>query len=363
MRNIQSLDGLRAISICLVIIGHIYNAVYPDPHYPFAIFGNGEVGVTIFFVISGYLITFLLLKEYDREGAISLKNFYVRRAFRILPPYYLYLAVICFVALIGFLPVTRTQAASAFLFLWDYFPKDKTYPLEHLWSLSVEEQFYILWPISLILCLRRGRETARRLALACILLAPLLRALTHFTDYSTQIDHMLHTRMDSLMFGCLAALAQGEPWFERLYNRLSNYVYPMIASVLVLLVSPILTHHFGGAYRYLFGCSIEGLCIVFTMVWLIRNPESLAGSALNWGPIKMVGVMSYSLYLWQTVFLHKENHTVFGRYPFNLGYICACAAFSYFLVERPALRLRERFVKRKQTLVLKLSEADGRALP
>jgi peptidoglycan/LPS O-acetylase OafA/YrhL len=352
MRNIQSLDGLRAVSIALVIVGHVFNAFSARNSYEGAILGNGDLGVTVFFVISGYLITYLLLKEYGRHGSISLRNFYVRRAFRILPPYYLYLLVICIFAAIGFLPVTRIQFASAFLFLWDYFaPLGGTYPLEHLWSLSVEEQFYILWPISLIACLRRSRGSARRLALMCIAIAPLIRLLTFLihTDLSSHINYLFHTRMDSLMSGCFVALSEGEPWFERIYNRVSRYVYPMLG--VLLIVSPMLTHRFGGAYKYLLGFSIEAFCIAFSMLWLVRNPKSPLGRALNWGPVKFIGVMSYSLYLWQTVMLHPGNHTVFGRYPFNLAYIFACASFSYFLVERPSLKLREHFIKRKPVAV------------
>jgi peptidoglycan/LPS O-acetylase OafA/YrhL len=347
MRNIPALDGLRAVSIALVIGSHLHNAATSDKTYTSAILANGDLGVTVFFVISGYLITHLLLREFDRDGALNLRDFYVRRAFRILPPYYLYLLVVCIAATLGFLPVTRIQAASAFLFLWDYFPKIKAWPLEHLWSLSVEEQFYILWPISLVACLRRSRRSAQHLALACLVVAPALRVLAHFTSpyYSTQIYYMLHTRMDSLMFGCLTALSQNEPWFETTYRRMARYVYPMIGFVLV--ISPMLTHRFGGAYIFTVGYSAEGLCIAIAMLWLVRNPTSYLGAALNWGPIKRIGVMSYSLYIWQTLFLHRENRSFLGRFPINLVAIFACATFSYFVIEGPSLRLRERFISRR----------------
>jgi peptidoglycan/LPS O-acetylase OafA/YrhL len=117
MRKIPSLDGLRAVSIALVLIGHICNGLDLAHNYAFAIIANAGLGVTVFFVISGYLITSLLLKEFDSKGSISYKHFYIRRAFRILPPYYFYFLAICIAAMMGYLPVSRTQATSAFVFI------------------------------------------------------------------------------------------------------------------------------------------------------------------------------------------------------------------------------------------------------
>jgi peptidoglycan/LPS O-acetylase OafA/YrhL len=322
------------------------------------ILADGALGVTIFFVISGYLITHLLLREHANTGTISLRNFYVRRAFRILPPCYFYILVVCILAALGYLSISRIQAASALLFIWDYFPKVKTWPLDHLWSLSVEEQFYILWPISLIACLRKSRATAQRVALACILIAPLLRVSTHFihSDYSNQIYYMFHTRLDSLMFGCLVALSQGESWFERIYRQTSRFVYVMIG--IVLLVSPLLTLRFGGAYIYVVGYSVDGFCIAISLLWLVRNSKSPLGTALNWGPIKKIGILSYSLYIWQTLFLHDDRSFSFGRLAIDLGSVFACAAFSYFAVERPSLKLRNRFISRRHLL----KQPDGQKM-
>ena len=346
-RNIPALDGFRAISICLVIAGHIFDAnfagkAYTEKTYTQAILGNGSLGVTIFFVISGYLITTLLLREFDRLGNISLRHFYIRRAFRILPPYYVYLLVVCAVAMLGYLPITRLQAGSAFLFLWDYLPQVKTWSLEHLWSLSVEEQFYVLWPLSLLLCLRKSRRAARRLALICIVLAPIGRVGTYFTHsyYSSQLYFMLHTRIDSLMFGCLAALAEGHPSFESIYRRMARYRYLMI--VFIFGLSPVLGHRFGARYVYVLGYSLEGLFIAASMLWLIRNPDTLFGRLLNQSSVKQIGVMSYSLYIWQTIFLHSENHSVLGHFPINVVSVFVCAALSYRCVELPSLALRER---------------------
>src|SRR6202021_1369361 len=162
--RIPSLDGLRAVAILLVISLHIIQRNITSLGnlklgVPLFLLASGD-GVGIFFVLSGFLITGLLLKEYDATGRINLINFYLRRTFRILPPLYTYLAfVIIFCAVIGYPLHARTIDGSALFFL-DYFPGDGQWFTEHTWSLCIEEQFYLLWPVALIWALTRGGRPA-----------------------------------------------------------------------------------------------------------------------------------------------------------------------------------------------------------
>ena len=341
-RSIASLDGLRAYSIAVVIAGHIFNRFHVASQYWASVLGNSLLGVNIFFVISGYLITLLLFREFNRSGSIGLKRFYFRRAFRILPPCYFYIGVVGVLSVTGLLSITWGQVASALLFLRDY-DGATSYALEHLWSLAVEEQFYFIWPFVLVLCLRRDVKTARMAALSGILAAPILRVAsyeTHVPYLMTHLNYMLHTRIDSLMFGSYVALAEGQPFFEAAYRRVTRYIFPIF--LYVMIASPLLVLRFGGFYRYIIDYTIVGFCVALAVLWAVRNPGSTVGRILNWAPVRFIGVISYSLYLWQTVFLHQANHSFFSMYPWNLVWVFACACFSYFLVEKPSMRIRDR---------------------
>ena len=158
------MDGLRAISVLMVILGH---SVWPGRTGKFfASIRQGSLGVAIFFVISGFLITHLLLKELNRTETISLKRFYVHRAFRILPPFYVFLAVVGVRSLLHIEPVSLSNFACAGLYVWNYNLHFSDWILGHLWSLSLEEQFYLLWPLCLVFFSKRSC-----LRIACVLIA------------------------------------------------------------------------------------------------------------------------------------------------------------------------------------------------
>ena len=157
-RSIPSLDGLRAISILLVVIAHSSQNFSPWVNLPvgtFLLFAH--LGVSVFFVISGFLITSLLLKEWDATGTIGLKHFYLRRAFRIFPPFYLYLVILLVLVLAGVFHTSLRAFFFAAIYCMDYYlgPGSGFVGLQHIWSLSVEEQFYLLWPAALLLLGKR----------------------------------------------------------------------------------------------------------------------------------------------------------------------------------------------------------------
>src|SRR4051812_33176028 len=147
--RIPSLDGLRALSISLVLLAHFsYSAGFPIHHSP-VLDLYAHYGVRIFLVISGFLITSLLLREKERTGTIDLKQFYLRRAYRLLPAAYLYLVVI---TILFHESLTFKYLVAAYMYLTSY-ALHSPWVLMHLWSLSVEEQFYLLWPAALALSL------------------------------------------------------------------------------------------------------------------------------------------------------------------------------------------------------------------
>src|SRR5579872_915461 len=140
--RIPSLDGLRAISIALVFLGHIVaTRGAPQALNPFIHVGN--LGVKVFFVISGFLITTLLLKEYSRTGRVSLRGFYTRRTLRIFPAFYTYVGIIIILHLLGFVALRENDLIHAITYTMNY-QVTREWELNHLWSLAVEEQFYLL---------------------------------------------------------------------------------------------------------------------------------------------------------------------------------------------------------------------------
>src|SRR5215471_5068557 len=154
--RIPSLDGIRAVSILMVLMSHFGLSL----HYPHNLWAlancYGKVGLRIFYVLSGFLITHLLLRERDKAGRISLKNFYLRRAYRILPAAYLYMIVVTALFHADF---QAKDIVLAFTYLSSY----STYiphSLSHLWSLSVEEQFYVVWPAAMAAAAIRERKVA-----------------------------------------------------------------------------------------------------------------------------------------------------------------------------------------------------------
>jgi peptidoglycan/LPS O-acetylase OafA/YrhL len=337
-RGIPSLDGMRAVSILLVFVAH---ATFTFPRElrnlrGWTIVGNASLGVSTFFVISGFLITTLLLKELDAFGTISLPRFYLRRAFRIFIPFYAYLAVLGAIWACGIVHLDAHSFAAAATYTWNYALRADGWFLAHAWSLSVEEQFYLFWPAVLLML---GRKRAIWFAVACIVASPFVRVATYVLAPGTR-DHigmMLHTRVDVLMAGSLLALLWTDDRFQSHLQRLfHNWIVGAVA-VFLLVVSPILNNRFAGAYRLPIGFSTDALGIALLLAYVVKHPGSLAGRVLNSRVLMRIGVMSYSLYLWQQLFLTS----FFGHFPLNIVLAFAIGELSYRLVESPSLRLRE----------------------
>jgi peptidoglycan/LPS O-acetylase OafA/YrhL len=340
-RNIPSLDGMRAISILLVIAGHSISHVprwlkISAPTY--ILFAH--TGVSVFFVISGFLITSLLLKELRATGTIGLKRFYLRRAFRIFPAFYLYLGVVFVLTVAGVFQVPLRAFFFAATYSSNYYfgPGGAFVGLQHLWSLSVEEQFYLMWPAVLLLL---GKRRAIYFATFLIVISPLSRVLTYFAlapQHRAMVDRMFHASIDTIMFGCLIALL----WESSLFQR-TRWIWAsewcFAGAVLFLFaLDPLLDLRLQGRYGLTVGMTLEGVSICLITLYVVTRPGTPAGRLLNTPLFRHIGVISYSLYLWQSIFSSES----FGYFAYNLAAMLACAELSYWGVERPSLRLRDR---------------------
>jgi peptidoglycan/LPS O-acetylase OafA/YrhL len=335
-RAIPSLDGLRALSVLAVILGHS-ESKWLD-RIPFnASFRNGGQGVGVFFVISGFLITHLLLTELRRDGSINLKRFYIRRTFRIFPPFYAFLFVIAVLAYFRLVQVNAHAMLAAATYTWNYVPLQPVWILGHCWSLTLEEQFYLLWPTCIAYFSPR---TNLKIAGGIILLSPFSRVITYFAWPSMRFHMamMLHTHLDTIMTGALLALAIDLKMWVNARSFALHPVAPTAALVFLTCIDTPANLRWKGMYLMTVGFSLENVAIAVILLYVVFRHESLLGKFTNLAPVRHLGVISYGLYLWQQLF--TGEHTVL--FPLNIVFIVACAELSFVLVERPSFRFRDR---------------------
>lgn len=323
--RIPSLDGLRAISITLVLLSHLVQL----DHIPQTVIGSyGKLGVHIFFVLSGYLITNLLLQEHQRTSTVSLTDFYLRRAFRIFPAALVFLAV---VTTLYWRQIHWFHLAAA-LFYVSNMDLARPWIFGHLWSLSIEEQFYLIWPV----VVKRWHRYRTAILVGVMGLTPIFRAGLYALRIHNGLTASLPVYADQLAIGCLLAV---------LGPRLPRISKPV---ALLMLVGAFSIQWFpaNSATRTLFVLfglrPLLDVCLAGLVLHVIQVPYR----ALNWRPVAWLGRISYSLYLWQELFC--------GNGSFHLGYslvllALACACLSYYLVEQPMLQLRQRFQARGST--------------
>ena len=341
-QRIPALDGLRAISILFVLFNHLVGTQYFSSRLtPLGQFGN--FGVRIFFVISGFLITTLLLREYERTGSISLTNFYFRRVLRIVPAAYAYLLVLA-VLNVRFSILLRHDLLFAATYLTN-FHAIRSWYVGHLWSLAVEEQFYLLWPAVLPFW---GIRSARRVAVVTILLVPVLRVAWWFAfttmSMHARINEMFFTVADAIACGCLLAILKRWLWQQRWYIALMQsrwfFLVPVAATDFRFTFRHPIIH-------FLISIPLMNLGIALTLDWCITHARSTIGKFLDWKPMVFLGTLSYSLYLWQMPFLNQFSKTAWTAFPLNVSLALLAAFASYKIVEQPFLKLKETIQTRK----------------
>ncbi len=342
----------------MVVLAH---ATHVMPHWMANLVCGavGDTGVQIFFVLSGFLITTLLMREYDRTDHIDFWGFYRRRLLRISPAFYFYLFVIAVLTAAGLIKANWQQFVVAGTYLWNYAHflhidgsfkgfSDGAWFLGHTWSLSLEEQFYWAWPATFLLI---KRYDLRRLLTIVILVVPIIRMASYkFEPYvRDQLHLMFHTGIDTILVGCF--LAMHRPAIEqRLRPILASQASLTLLLGVVLLGLPVVEQRLGGYWLATYGATIEAALIALLMLCIMTQPKHPFCWLLRSPPFVFVGVISYSLYLWQQ-FFNWSDSPVYMFYPFNIMSIrlpvsilgsVAAACFSYYVVEKPFLLLKDR---------------------
>jgi peptidoglycan/LPS O-acetylase OafA/YrhL len=353
VNKLPSLDGWRALSIALVLFEHeIYSDGFPKQLIPIvAYFGAGRLGVQFFFVISGFLITWLLIREQQKTNAVNLKSFYVRRILRIFPVYYIYLAVLAAMPLYHQSLEAWTANLTFTTNFWG-----SPYSTDHFWSLAVEEQFYLLWPVTLAACLPNYRRALIVLA-APLIIAPTVRLLAYKWWFPPDLSaifqsHSFFPCFDSLAYGCIAAILFGcyRPRVESFYAKYG--VLARWCGVFFLLLPQVFSMFSFAHVPDQLNASLRDSMQAFGFALILLQSILLPGKGLyrtlNWRWVQHLGILSYSIYVWQQMF-SGNGQNVFGRgawwvsFPIWIAVTFVVAHVSYYLFERPLLSLRQRF--------------------
>jgi len=302
------------------------------PHWLFSVLdGAGEKGVQLFFAISGFLITSRLLEEWNCFGRISLRRFYVRRVCRILPPAMTYLLVIAGLGTVGVLPFRWKYWLSALFFYRNYLVPGSTLFDMHYWTLSIEEQFYVLWPGLLVLS---GLYLARYTASILVLALWFWRWIAFHNIGGAAIGPGGWFRseicFDGLLLGCLFALAFDSPVLKK---WLSKYLTVWAIAAILAIILTI------GGTNTPHGRSIQSTLMPCLVVGTVLNPHTWLGRLLEVPVIRWIGRLSYSLYIWQQLFMLKR---MLPWYPLQLAALFGVAALSFYGIEKPMVKLGHR---------------------
>jgi peptidoglycan/LPS O-acetylase OafA/YrhL len=339
-----SFDGLRAIFVLLVVGFHA--TYFLVPKYAGLYVPGGFIGVDAFFVLSGFLITSLLLQEWDRHGRISLRTFYRRRALRLFPALWTIMIVQLIYALIVHEPLGAELKGLAAIFFYvgnisGSFKATPPLELQQTWSLAIEEQFYLVWPLVLIVLIRlRNRRVTITVMCGLIAVALVFRALlwnagVPWLTVYTQTE----ARVDTLMVGALFA------YLLHTGSRVPRGIGIYAAAAALFLAVVIVYVRIGGHYfSWLFdgGYTVVALACGLVILGVLDQRLAVA-RVLSTAPFRLVGRLSYSIYLWHAlvfvaIYDHWSHRSNRARSVAGFCITAVASVLSYYLIELPFLR-------------------------
>ncbi len=353
IRYIPCLDGLRAFAILLVIFSHlIITGNPPWFKFLFDFWHAGAVGVRLFFLISGFLITTILNRELEKKGKIDFGKFFMRRLLRIFPAFYFYLLVLLVLSHLSVIKVQTEAILFGFLYIQNLvvYQNVQIFPtswfLKHSWSLSVEEQFYILYPFILKKLKWIQQSSLLKTMIVLTLSCSFFRVLNYsFPDVSRITGGVFFMHFDFLFYGGLLALN-----FTALKDILRKRIYPyrywgLILALAILVISSRVEY-----YSVLHILAFGNLILfsnLYILLFFLLFPDSRLGVLFETKPLRIIGKLSYSLYIWQQLFLGSTglwmDYKFLSIYPMNIIMVFASASFSYLMIEKPFLNLKKAY--------------------
>ncbi|HET9712488.1 MAG TPA: acyltransferase [Pyrinomonadaceae bacterium] len=347
-----ALDGLRGVAILAVL------AVHTSHIFGWSLLKGANAGVDIFFVLSGFLITTLLIEEWEQTGDVSLKSFYWRRALRLIPALVVLLAALYFLSDLLFSPVeandTRRAISVAFVYASDLalaFFQLHLGALQHTWSLAIEEHFYLIWPVVLLAALKLGISKKRLvlITLLAVIVSGLQRASLHqFGAPPVRTYYGIDTRADALLIGCVTGLCVS---WGLVHVRALR---PLLIPALILIVFCMVATGFGSSFMTVGGFTLLAIATGVVIVNVVLGPPGYLRGFLECGPLVWIGRISYGLYLWHYP-IFKATSFVKLSWPVQLTVALAITlivtSLSYYLIERPALSLKRRHKEAQKRVI------------
>ncbi|WP_030158580.1 acyltransferase [Glycomyces sp. NRRL B-16210] len=356
-RYLPALDGLRGVAIAGVLLFHTGNLP------------GGFLGVDLFFVLSGYLITDLMLREVAATGRVSLVHFWGRRIRRLLPALATMLAVVTAVVWSLAPPdLVRTALADgpwaqANLYNWHLLAESASYwdrfgterVFEHLWSIAVEEQFYVVWPL-VVLVLARSARAGRNVAIAAGLISlaslALVVVLVDAGD-PTRVYIGTDTRAFSLLLGAFAAVPEVRERLRQIVGRHAGSL--TVFSAFGIGAIWLIADGVDSPWLYSGGLFAHSLLSALLIVLCAERPDALVSKVFAWRPLRGLGLVSYSLYLWHwpVIVMLSPQVTGLGGWPWTalvLAVSLALAVLSKHLVEDP-IRYRAQWARGRRGLI------------
>lgn len=342
-RYLPTLDGWRAIAIAMVVLSHALTTESARNGSGSLInlvtFRLGTFGVMLFFAISGYLICTRLLVEQETYGSISLRSFYVRRIFRILPAAYTYLGVIALLSAVGILAVSHADLSRAAFFYSNYL-EPKSWFVGHFWSLAIEEHFYLLWPPILVIA---GRKRAAWACVAIIAVSLTLRFLAaQDLPENADLPGYTHYRLDAFMFPCILAILLRDASRAK---RFANIMKPLVWAAVILVLAAgialgIVVEEWRDPQRVL-----QSALLPVLIVTTVLRPHDWFARLLQLRPVEYVGRISYAIYLWQQLVFGLGAKTPWLIAP-KIALILILAMATNRWIEEPMIALGRRISKR-----------------
>jgi peptidoglycan/LPS O-acetylase OafA/YrhL len=328
-----ALDGVRALAI-LAVLGYHFHDALPTR--------GGFLGVEIFFVLSGFLITSILLEEHTRRGVVSFRRFYVRRVRRLLPALVVVAAAIAAYVVIvrpATSGATLRELVPALLYVDNWYQAFAEPPqtmIGHAWSLAVEEQFYLVWPVVLLFALRRGWRTALAVAIGGTLVFAAIRAAEWELGASARYVYCAwEGRAPALLLGCALAIMASRGLLDGRAARRAGTL--ALGPALVVIAAGLVGVDVSAGLLYGGGLTIFSLAVTVVLANLVMWPGPL-NAMFEWAPVVWVGQISYGLYLWhQPIYFatgdHVASNTVAVAIALPASFLAA--ALSARFVERP----------------------------
>lgn len=349
-KHLPSLDGFRALSILIVILGHAkFSRGFPAElkNVLDRAGVDGSLGVRIFFVLSGFLITTLLIKEEVLTGRIDLKKFYSRRIFRIIPAFYIFIAILLLLNHFLSWGIDWRLLASPALFLSNFSFLPSVYITGHTWSLAIEEQYYLLWPV----LFKKKKLAAIVLAVSCFILSPLFhRFMHHIPSIKDAVLIPFWMYADAIFIGSLLAIALSKEVLNIERIRKNKTVINIFGWITCFLIQSMIINHLTGFTGTIILRHIQILVIALLITANIFRGNDLFSRFFNSAIMEPIGEASYSLYLWQQLFLIPilvdfQNEKLWTHFPVNIILVFATGFLSYFFIEKIFLKMKEKYKK------------------